>query len=117
MGSVELYSFLRKSLGIIQKKLEEEGVLTLSVSLEHRFMPVLDVTDRETCVDVRGFVYKVKVTGDYPVYFNLDRPITDNEYAVVFPGSYIVVNRLANKLCLKAPTGYTTSVKVDVLRW
>jgi len=114
VSSVDLLVFLKKSLGIVIKRLEEEGVLALPTFTDHRFVPVLEVGDAQVEVPVRGMLYKVKVIGDAPVYVNFDRPV-DGEYTVVYPGSYIVVPRLASRVYLKAPTGYTSRVVLEVL--
>jgi hypothetical protein len=115
VSGVELLNFLKKSLGIIIKRLEEEGVLAEPSFRDHSFMPELEVTDAGVDLAVPGLIYKVKVTGDYPVYLNIDRSV-DEEYKVVWPGSYYVVPRTGTKLYLKAPAGYKTKVAIEVLR-
>jgi len=117
VSSIEIYNYLKKSLGIIIKKIEEDGVLsTLSFS-EHRFIPNINVDDRGVVLDVGGLLYKVGVPPDAPsaVYLNIDRPVTNDEYKVIFPGISYVVLRRASKIYLKAPTGFNTRVGVEVL--
>ena len=112
--SVEVLNFLKKNLGIIIKRLEEAGVVSLPSYPNHRFLPEVEVNDVQEELPVEGMLYKVKVVGDAPVYLNVDRPITD-EYTVVFPGSYIIIPRAASAIYLKAPEGYKTKVVVEVL--
>lgn len=116
MSSVEVLSFLKKSLGIIIKRLEEEGVIALPVFSDHRFLPPIEVSDAGVELDLPGLVYKVKNIGDVPFYLNIGRPITDEEYTVVFPGSYHIIPRASGRVFLKAPKGYTAKAKVEVLR-
>ena len=115
MSGVEILNFLKKSLGIIIKRLEEEGVLTSTSYTDHSFIPELEVTDAGIDLAIPGLVYKIKVVGDYPVYINIDRPISD-EYKVVYPGSYYVIPRIGAKVYLKAPSGFKTKVAVEALR-
>jgi hypothetical protein len=116
VSSVEVLSFLKKSLGIIIKRMEEEGVVVLPVFSDHRFIPEVDVDDRGAELDLPGLVYKVKNIGDVPFYLNIGRPVTDTEYTVVFPGSYYVIPRASGKVFLKAPAGFKAKVRVEVLR-
>jgi hypothetical protein len=115
VSEVEILNFLKKSLGIIIKRLEEEGVLASSTYTDHSFIPEIEVTDTGLDIPLSGMIYKVKVIGDYPVYLNIDRPVTD-EYTVVHPGSYYIIPRTGAKLYLKAPQGFTTKVRIEVLR-
>ena len=117
VSSVEVFNFLKKSLGIIIKKMESEGVLSTPSFSEHRFIPNINVDDRGVALDVSGLLYKVGVPADAPsaVYLNIDRPVTDYEYKVIFPGMNYVVLRRASKIYLKAPTGFSTRVGVEVL--
>ena len=115
MSGVEVLNFLKKSLGIIIKRLEEEGVLTSTSYTDHSFIPELEVTDAGIDLAIPGLVYKIKVVGDYPVYLNIDRPIGE-EYKVVYPGSYYVIPRIGAKVYLKAPSGFKTKVAVEALR-
>jgi hypothetical protein len=119
VSNVEILNFLKKSLGIIIKRLEEEGILTETTYTEttysdHTFIPVLNVTDTGIALDLPAMLYKVKVVGDYPVFLNIDRPV-DTEYKVVWPGSYYIIPRRGVKLYLKAPQGFTTMVEIEAL--
>jgi hypothetical protein len=116
VSSVEVLNFLKKSLGIIIKRLEEEGVVTLPVFSDHRFLPPIEFDDRGVELDLPGLVYKVKNIGDTAFYLNIGRPVTDDEYTVVFPGTYHVIPRASGRMFLKAPKGYKAKAKVEVLR-
>jgi len=115
VSGVEILSYLRKSLGVITKIIEESGVVVLPGFADHSFYPLVRVTDTGVALEVSGRLVKVKNVGDAPVYANLDRPV-GSEYTVAFPGSYILVPRLTQYVYLKAPTGYSTVVSVEVLR-
>jgi len=115
VSEVEVLNFLKKSLGIVIKRLEESGVLSLPSFPDHSFVPELVVDDAGVSLPTDGLLYKVKVTGDYPVYLNIDRPV-GNEYKVVFPGSYYLIPRAGKTLYLKAPQGFKTKVSIEVLK-
>jgi len=116
VSSIELFNFLRKSLGIIIKKIEEEGVLALLSTRDHKFIPELEVPDTAVKLDLPGSLYKIKVIGDIPVYYNIDRPVTGSEHSVIFPGEYVLVPRIGEKLYLKAPGGFKSRVRIEVLK-
>jgi len=115
VSSVEIFNFLKKNLGIIIKRLEETGVISLPSYLDHNFMPEIEVGDTQVELPLRGMLYKVKVVNDVPVYLNIDRPITDREYSVVYPGSYRIIPRAGYTLYLKAPQGYRSRVMLETL--
>jgi hypothetical protein len=115
VSGAEILNFLKKSLGIIIKRLEEEGVLASTSYTDHSFIPELEVTDVGVDLAIPGLLYKIKVVGEYPVYLNIDRPVGD-EYTVVHPGSYYVIPRAGVKVYLKAPQGFKTRVRVEALR-
>lgn len=90
---------------------------TAPVARDHVFIPEVEVDDVGVSLNVDGFVYYIKVHPDTaPVKFNLDRPVTDTEFSVVFPGMVKVISRVATTLYLKAPTGQTSRVTVEVLK-
>jgi len=115
VSGVEILNFLKKSLGIITKRLEEGGVLSTPSFKDHTFIPELEVDDRGLSLPINGLVYKVKVVGDYPAYINVDRAVTDYEYVPVFPGEYYVIPRRGNVLYVKAPAGFRTKVRIEAL--
>ncbi|MEM1759644.1 MAG: hypothetical protein QXU26_02915 [Thermofilaceae archaeon] len=96
----------------------EAGIApTAPVARDHAFIPEVEVDDVGVSLNVDGFVYYIKVHPDTaPVKFNLDRPVTDTEFSVVFPGMVKVISRVATTLYLKAPTGQTSRVTVEVLK-
>jgi len=115
VSGVEILNYLKKSLGVITKRMEESGVVVLPGFTDHSFRPLVRVTDEGVWLEVSGRLVKVKNLGGAPAYANFDRPV-GAEYAVVFPGSYLVVPRLTQYVHLKAPAGYSTVVSVEALR-
>lgn len=121
MSEVEILNFLKKSLGIIIKRLEEEGVVitanVLSLSSpEHVFLPEVIVDENGTYIDVNGaMAIKLKNLSNYPCFLNIDRPVSDVEYAVIPPQSMFLIARKSNRIYLKAPIGHTCLIKVDAL--
>jgi len=114
VSEVEILNFLKKALGIIIKDLEEKGVVITAP--EHRFYPEVIVDENGTSVDVSGAVaWKLKNLSNYPCFMNVDRPVTDTEYAVIPPQSVFVIARRADRVYLKAPLGHTCLIKVDAL--
>jgi hypothetical protein len=121
VSEVEVLNFLKKALGIITKRLEESGTLTSGSYTEHLFIPRLVVSDEGVAVPLpfTGLRVKVRVPPEAPapVYINIDRPVTDAEHRVVFPGTGYDIPRKASVIYLKAPQGFTTYVDLEVLGW
>jgi hypothetical protein len=113
---LEILNFLKKSLGVIIKKMEEDGVVALPVFVDHRFLPEVVISDTGLELRLPGLIYKIKNIGDVPFYLNIGRPITDTEYTVVFPGTYHIIPRSSGRVFLKAPKGYTAKARIEVLR-
>jgi len=117
VSSTEVFSSLRKQLGIITKRLEETGVLSIATAKDHVFQPEVEVSDKGLELPIEGFVYGIKVDPNYaPVKLNLDRPITPTEYSVVYPGVIKVISRSASTIYLQAPMGQVSRVTVEALR-
>jgi len=115
--SVEILHYLKKNLGIIIKRLEETGVLSIVTARDHVFRPEVEVTDEGVELPIEGFVYSIKVNPNYaPVKLNLDRPVTSTEYSVVYPGVIKVISRFASTIYLQAPMGQVSRVTVEALR-
>jgi hypothetical protein len=113
---VEVLNYLKRTLGIILRHIEESGVAVAPFN-EHTFKPELEVTDVQTGVDIGGLIYSIKADKDYaPAKMNMDRPITSSEYTVVWPGTIKVVMRKADRLYLQAPLGQTSKVSIEALR-
>jgi len=115
VSGVETLNFLKKSLGVIIKRLESAGVVSLPSFADHSFVPELEVDDVGVSLSLPGMVFKVRNVGDAPVLVNLDRPVGE-EYLRVWPGTYRVVPRISNILYLRAPKGYRTRVEVEVFK-
>jgi len=117
MSTVEILNFLKKNLGIIIKRLEESSVLATVTARDHVFRPMIEVSDEGAILPIDGFLYSIKVDPAYaPVKFNLDRPITNTEYSIIFPGVIKIISRLASTVYLKAPEGQVSRVTIEALR-
>jgi hypothetical protein len=118
---VELLNYLKRVLGIIDKRLEEAGTLSSTSYTEHLFIPGVVVPDTVISIPIpfTGLRVRVLVPPDSPapVYVNVDRPVTDAEYKVVFPGTGFDIPRRASTIYLRAPTGFTALVDLEVLGW
>lgn len=115
VSKAEVFNFLKKSLGIIIKRLEEGGVFSKLSFSDHNFIPELVVDSSGLSIPLAAMMYKIKVVGDAPVYINIDRTV-GNEYSVIWPGSYKVIPRAGSTLYLKAPEGFSTRVAIEALR-
>jgi hypothetical protein len=115
VSGVELLNYLKKSLGIIIKRMEESGVVSLPSFTDHSFVE-LEVDDAGVSLSLPGMVFKVRNVGDAPVLVNLDRPVTDAEHLRVWPGTYRVIPRISGTIYLRAPAGYRTNVELEVLK-
>jgi hypothetical protein len=114
---VEILNYLKRNLGIIIKRLEESGVLSIVTARDHVFMPEVVVSDEGLELPIEGFLYSIKVDPSHaPVKLNIDRPITSTEYSVVYPGVIKVISRFASKIYLQAPMGQISRVTVEALR-
>jgi len=114
VSGVDILNYLKKALGIIIKDLESKGIVVSAPN--HAFPPEVVVDDRGVRVDVAGgIVWKLKNLSNYPCYVNLDRPVSDAEYAVIPPNSFLIVARRAGRVYLRAPLGHTCMIKVDAL--
>lgn len=117
MSSVEILNFLKRNIGIIIKRLEETGVIVLPAASDHTFYPELEVDENGRAVPVNAFLSSIEVDKDsQPVKVNFDRPVTDYEYTIVWPGTIKKVARFTSTLYLKAPKGHTSKVRLEVLR-
>jgi len=104
------------TLSLILNKLDSG--ISVNMFKDHTFYPEILVDDQGIEIDVNGFLHKISVSTDSaPVKFNLDRPITDTEFSVVFPGTVKIISRLTGKIYLKAPLGQTSKVTLECMRW
>jgi hypothetical protein len=110
---VSLGEVLRVLNKILGKYEREVGIRVYPTARDHSFIPEVEVTDAGVELPASGFLYKVAVVGDYPVYVNVDRPV-GGEYKVVWPGSYALIPRVGRRLYLRAPQGFRTRVAVEV---
>lgn len=117
MSNIELASYLKKQLGLILKRLEETGVVAVPAATDHAFIPEIVVPDSGMVLPIHGFLYSISVDKDsQPCKFNLDRPVTQTEYSIIYPGTVKKIWRLASNLYLKAPSGQTSKITVEVLK-
>jgi hypothetical protein len=81
------------------------------------FKPELEVTDAGTELPISAFIYSIKASSGYaPCKFNIDRPITSDEYSVVFPGVVKYIGRKASRIYLQAPLGQVSRVTIEALK-
>jgi len=114
VSEVEILNYLKKSLGVITRLIEEKGVVVSFPN--HAFAPEVEVTDAGSVVSLGNAVLlKLKNLSNHPCFFNLDRPVTSYEYGVVPPMSYYVVARRITRVFLRAPLGHRCVVKIDAL--
>jgi hypothetical protein len=123
MSGVELLNVGKKILGRLPKTTFSQydypfdRLMNLLAAPNHLFKPEIEVPDTGIEVETSGFLILIKVPPDgRPVKANFDRPITADEYTVVYPGVVKVVGRMTNTLYLKAPQGYSSKATVEVLR-
>jgi hypothetical protein len=123
VSGVELLNVGKKILGKLPKTefsafdYPLDRLMNLIAAPNHLFKPEIDVTDVGVEVPTSGFLILIKVPPDgRPVKANFDRPITADEYTVVYPGVVKVVGRMTDVLYLKAPQGYSSKATVEVLR-
>ena len=123
MSSVELLNIGKKILGKLPKTVFSEydypldRLMDLIAPRDHVFYPLVEVGAEGKVLNVDAFVHRISVDPtSAPVKFNIDRPVTDQEYSVVFPGVVKVISRLAGKVYLKAPLGQTSKVTVECLK-
>jgi len=122
MSAVEELHVLKRILGRLPKTEFSshdrplDRLMDFIAPPDHVFYPEVKVTDEGVALDVNGFVISIRADPNYaPVKFNLDRPV-DNEYSVVWPGVIKIINRLTNKVYLKAPQGQVSVVRIEALR-
>ena len=90
--------------------------LIVQLPNEHMFRPEVRVTDEGIAIDVnRSVILKLKNVSNHPCFFNINRPVSQDEYGVIPPMSCFVITRKADKVYLKAPLGQECVVKVDAL--
>lgn len=127
MGEVvalnEVLRLLSKILGRLPKSEFSSYDKPLDVIIDylappdHTFIPYITVTDAGASIAVNGFLWSIKVdSSSAPVKYNLDRPVTDTEYDVVYPGVELTIARKASTIYLKAPAGQVSKVMLRVLR-
>lgn len=66
-------------------------------------------------IPVEGFVVALKAK-DTDIKYNLDRPVTENEYDVVFRDTIHIINRYVTKIYAKAPLGQQGRLWIKTLR-
>lgn len=121
MSVVELLSAAKKILGKLPRTEFSEHdypldrLMDLLSAPEHLFKPEMTVDEAGTSLAIDGFLISLKAE-DAPCKINLDRPVTDEEYSVVFPNTIKKVARLTERIYLKAPAGQTSKVTLEVLK-
>ena len=114
MSSVEILNFLRKILGKYEKVMGIRAYPSFSDHLVKR----VTVNENGTTIDVaRSMIIRIINSGGAPVMFNLDRPISTNEYFYLPPYCVKLILRYTNSIYAKVPQGYgSTQVVVEGLK-
>lgn len=82
---------------------------------DHIFTTIeVDDTIREYSFSKPMYLLKLVAEG-CDIYINLDRPISDNEYTIVWNNTSKVINRYTNKIYVKAPTGLKGKLTIEGL--
>lgn len=106
-----------ETLGMLVKILEEGGFIATLSYPDHTFIPEQTITDTGVTLQIKGLLYSIRVhPNSAPVKVNFDRPVTDTEYTVVFPGVIKKIGRITSTLYMKAPQGQTSKVDIEVLK-
>lgn len=114
MSSSEIVHQLKKLVGKFERI---EGIKVYNTAMDHQFVPSIEVYDKQIEIPIQGFLYSIKVDHESaPCKFNLDRPITNREYSVVFPGTIKTISRFASKLYLQAPSNQVSKVTIEALK-
>ena len=111
--TAELVVYIKKLVGKFEKA---EGIRVFPTFDDHVFRPSIDVTDVEQEITFDKPVYLAKLSAEgCDIYVNFDRPITNDEYTIVFNGTTKVVGRKTSKIYVKAPTGLTGTLRFEGL--
>jgi len=122
LSLVEQINYIRKILGRLpQSEFSQydkplDRLMDLLSAPDHAFKPEVTVDENGKVLEISGFLYSIKADNS-AVKVNFDRPVTDEEYTVVYPGMIKKVSRITSKLYLKALPGQTSTVTVEVLRF
>ena len=114
MNDVEIVQLLRKILNKYEKDIGIRVFLSFSDHLVKR----VTVDEGGTTIDVaNAMVLRIVNDGGAPVMFNLDRPISTNEYFYLPPYGVKLILRYTNSIYAKVPQGYgSTRVVVEGLK-
>jgi len=109
----ELTTYVKKIAGKFEKKV---GIIVYPVFSDHTFRPHVEVTDTQECLEFPVPVSIVKLTArDCDVYINFNRPITANEYTVIFSDTTKLINLKTQKIYYKAPAGLSGYLNIEGL--
>jgi len=94
------------------------GDITVTTEYEdHKFIPEIEVNDSMQEIDFGTEIYFSRLSAEgCDIYVNFDRPITDDEYTVVWKGTQKIINRKTSKIYVRAPAGLTGTLKFEGLK-
>lgn len=111
----ELVHWIKKIQGKYER---QKGIQTFPTANDHSFTGgTLDFDDSGGTVTVDSFINSIKVPSDSDAEakVNLDRPVTDDEYTPIFPGTIKEISRNTSTIYVKAPAGRTCKVRIETL--
>jgi len=112
-AGAEVAVYIKKLVGKFEKA---EGIRVFPTFDDHVFRPAINVTDSEQEITFDKPVYLAKLSAEgCDIYVNFDRPITNDEYTVIFNGTTKIVGRKTTKLYVKAPTGLSGTLRFEGL--
>lgn len=111
----EVVHFVKKIAGKYEKR---SGIQAFPAGKNHVFVPKQTFDDSGGTIVVNSFVNKIKVpnSSSAEAKVNFDRPVTDNEFSVVFPGTGETYGRICDYISVEAPSGQTTTVNVEAIK-
>jgi len=114
-NEAELTHWLKKIAGKYER---QKGIRAYSSGGDHVFVPNQTFDDSGGTIVVNSFVNKIKVpnSSSAEAKVNFDRPVTDNEFSTIFPGTGETYGRICDYVFIEAPSGQTTTVNVEAIK-
>jgi len=114
VSSVEILNYIRKILG----KYEKVMGIRVYPSFSDHLVKRVTVDENGTKIDVvDAMILRIINDGGAPVMFNLDRPVTMDEYFYLPPYGVKLIGRFTSSIYAKVPQGYgSTKLVVEGLK-